>query len=35
MSQENVEILRALIEVFLAGTSESDREDMLSKLAEG
>ena len=35
MSQENVEQLRVSIEVFLAGTSEFDREDMLSKLAEG
>ena len=35
MSQENVEILRVLIEDFLAGTSESDREDTLSKGAEG
>ena len=35
MSQENVEILRAGIEDFLAGTSESDREDTLSKGAEG
>jgi hypothetical protein len=33
MSQENVEILRVAIEDFLAGTSESDREDMLRKLA--
>jgi hypothetical protein len=35
MSQENVEQLRAGIENFLAGTSESAREDMLSKAAEG
>jgi hypothetical protein len=35
MSQENVEIARVLIEDFLAGTSESDREDTLSKQAEG
>ena len=35
MSQENVELLRALIEDFLVGTSESDREDTLSKGAEG
>ena len=35
MSQENVEILRVLTEDFLAGTSESDREDMLSKLEGG
>jgi hypothetical protein len=32
--QENVENLRAGIEDFLAGTSESAREDMLSKAAE-
>jgi hypothetical protein len=35
MSQENVEQLRVSIERFLAGTSELDREDMLTKLAEG
>ena len=35
MSQENVELTRALIEDFLVGTSESDREDTLSKGAEG
>jgi SnoaL-like protein len=35
MSQENVEILRVLIEDFLTGTSESDREDTLSRGAEG
>jgi hypothetical protein len=35
MSQENVEQLRAGIERFLAGTSESAREDMLSRSAEG
>jgi hypothetical protein len=35
MSQENVEQLRVSVEDFLAGTSEFDREDMLSKLAEG
>jgi len=35
MSQENVELLRASIEDFLAGTSEFDREDMLTKIAEG
>ena len=35
MSQENVEQLRAGIESFLAGTSESAREDMLSRGAEG
>src|SRR4029453_1410161 len=34
MSQENVEMLREGIENFLAGTSESAREDMLSKAAE-
>jgi ketosteroid isomerase-like protein len=34
MSQENVERLRASIETFLAGTSESDREAMLTKIAE-
>jgi hypothetical protein len=34
MSEENVEQLRAGIENFLAGTSESAREDMLSKAAE-
>src|SRR2546421_4777315 len=35
MSEENVEQLRAGIESFLAGTSESAREDMLSRGAEG
>ena len=35
MSQENVEQLRAGIESFLAGTSESAREDTLSRSAEG
>jgi len=35
VSQENVELLRAGIENFLAGTSESAREDMLSRGAEG
>jgi len=35
MSQENVERSRAGIENFLAGTSESAREDMLSEAAEG
>jgi hypothetical protein len=35
MSQENVEQLRGGIENFLAGTSESAREDMLSRSAEG
>ena len=34
MSQENVERLRAGIELFLAGTSELDREEMLGKLGE-
>jgi SnoaL-like domain len=34
VSQENVEILRAEIESFLAGTSESAREDMLGGQAE-
>ena len=34
MSQENVEQLRAGLESFLAGTSESAREDMLSRSAE-
>ena len=35
MSKENVERLRAAIESFLAGTSEFDREVMLSVIAEG
>jgi hypothetical protein len=35
MSQENVERLRAGIENFLAGTSESAREEMLSEAAVG
>ena len=35
MSQENVDILRAGLESFLAGTSESAREDMLGGQAEG
>jgi SnoaL-like domain len=35
MSQENVEQLRANVESFLAGTSESAREDMLAGQAEG
>jgi hypothetical protein len=35
MSRENVEQLRAGIERFLAGTSESAREDTLSRAAEG
>jgi ketosteroid isomerase-like protein len=34
MSQENVELWRASIEDFLAGTGESDREATLSKMAE-
>jgi SnoaL-like domain len=34
MSQENVERLRAVVEVFLAGTSEPDREAMLTKITE-
>jgi hypothetical protein len=34
MSQENVELWRMSIEDFLAGTSEFDREGMLTKLAE-
>ena len=34
MSQENVEIVRRLTEAFRAGTSESDREGMLTKSAE-
>jgi len=34
MSQENVKQLRASIEAFRAGTSESDREGMLTKIAE-
>jgi hypothetical protein len=34
VSQENVEILRVFIEDYLTGSSESDREDMLSRLAE-
>jgi ketosteroid isomerase-like protein len=34
MSQENVELLRAHVEAFRAGTSESDREGMLTKNAE-
>src|SRR3954451_9191726 len=35
MSQEIVEQLRANVESFLAGTSESAREDMLAGQAEG
>ena len=34
MSQENVERLRVGIELFLAGTSELDREEMLGNLGE-
>jgi ketosteroid isomerase-like protein len=34
MSQENVEIWRASIEDFLAGTREPDREAMLAKLSK-
>jgi SnoaL-like domain len=34
MSPENVDLLRASIEAFRAGTSESDREGMLTKIAE-
>ena len=34
MSAENVEIVRRVTEAFGAGTSESDREDMLTKIAE-
>jgi hypothetical protein len=34
MSQENVELWRVSIEDFLAGTSEFDREGMLTKIAE-
>ena len=34
MSRENVDLLRASIEAFRAGTSESDREGMLTKIAE-
>jgi len=33
MSQENVERFRAVIEDFLGGTSESEREDMLARIA--
>jgi hypothetical protein len=35
MSQENVEQLRSGLESFLAGTDESAREEMLSRIAEG
>jgi hypothetical protein len=34
MSRENVELWRAFIEDFRAGTSESDREATLTKMAE-
>lgn len=34
MSQENVEGVRAQVEAFRVGTSESDRKDMLTKMAE-
>ena len=34
MSRENVELWRASIEDFRAGTSEFDREDTLTKMAE-
>ena len=34
MSQENVELWRTSIEEFRAGTSESDREATLTKMAE-
>ena len=34
MSQENVERLREIVEAFRAGTSESDREAMITKIAE-
>ena len=33
MSEENVEALRALVEDFLAGTNEADREVMLTRIA--
>ena len=33
MSQENVEIVRRVTEAFGAGTSESDREGMLTEIA--
>jgi hypothetical protein len=35
VSRENVELARGYVESFLAGTSESAREDMLSEQAEG
>ena len=34
MSQENVEVVRRVTEVFRVGTRESDREGMLTKMAE-
>ena len=34
MSRENVELVRAAIEDFFASTSESDREAMITKIAE-
>ena len=34
MSQENVEIVRRVTEAFGAGTRETDREGMLTKIAE-
>jgi SnoaL-like protein len=34
ISEQNVERMRANVEAFRAGTSESDREAMLTKLAE-
>ena len=33
MSQKNVERLREIVEAFRAGTSESDREAMITKIA--
>jgi hypothetical protein len=35
VSRENVELARGYVESFLAGTSESAREDMLSEQTEG
>ena len=34
MSEENVQIVRRVTEAFGAGTRESDREGMLTKIAE-
>ena len=34
MSQENVEVVRRATEAFGAGTRETEREDMLTKIAE-